>query len=265
MPLLTEVSVEPISGRPRQAGEISTYSSLFRADTQMDTVLDLALESRSKIEKGKPLVVLSVGSSFGAEADSVLGYISRAHMDIGKISLIGVDINSQTVDQAHKARYIASTPRVRTAEGLTDLDLASHLSMFEVTPHPDDSGKFIIDTSDLRAQHAVTFMQGDLVKDDLDLPLADIVLCNNLLFHLKAEDAEKLVDAMARHLAPDGVMSFGANPKQVRMSGNYDETDYPQWRRSMGEKLSKLGIEPVLYDTARKAPFVFKKVGPPRL
>ena len=141
------------------------------------------------------------------------------------------------------------------------LDLPTYLTMFEVTPKPGNrTDKFVVDTSALRAKHDVSFIHGDLVNDSLDIPEADVIFCNNLLFHLNAEDAEQLVESMAKHLAVGGVLSFGANPKQVRMSGNHDGTDYPDWRRRMATKLSEIGIEPILYDTARKAPFVFKRV-----
>ena len=66
------------------------YTALFRGDTQFNTVIDLALESRLDSENVKPLTILSVGSSFGAEADSVLGYLASTYSDVGRVSLIGM-------------------------------------------------------------------------------------------------------------------------------------------------------------------------------
>ncbi|HSX35902.1 MAG TPA: CheR family methyltransferase [Patescibacteria group bacterium] len=118
----------------------------------------------------------------------------------------------------------------------------------------------MVDSSELRAKHDVSFVNADLVNDTLDIPEADVILCNNLLFHFDEASAEQLVEAMVKHLAVGGIMSFGANAKQVRMSGNRDDTDYPEWRRRIAQKLQAQGIEAVLYDTARKAPFVFRRV-----
>ncbi len=166
--------------------------------------------------------------------------------------MIGIDVNPHAIEQARQAKYVARAPR-------SLLDLPGHLTSFQVTP-TETKGEYLIDSSTLRAKHDVSFVEADLTKDEGDIPQADIVLCNNLLFHLDEQSASRLVGAMARHLAVGGVMSFGANAKQLRMSSNRDNTDYPEWRRRIAQELETEGIEPILWDTARKAPFVFQKV-----
>jgi len=245
---IPEVVVSPFTPYPKEAGEIATYSALFRTDTQLDVVLDLGLASYTEADPDRPFTVLSVGASYGAEADSVLVYVEQAAPAIGSITLRGIDTNGKAVKQAKQAKYTAHISEV------------NGLNMFKVDPNPDNTEQLIIDTSDLRSRHNVAFDEADLTKDKLNLPLADVVLCNNVLFHLTPEGAEELVNSMTPYLAVGGIISFGANPAQVRMSGNrHEATNYPQWRRQIANKLSQEGIEPVLHDVRRKAPFAFQR------
>jgi chemotaxis methyl-accepting protein methylase len=257
MQKLHEINVSPAAELTRIPGEIPMHSTMFRADTQMENVLGLALETR-RAEVDEPLTVLSVGTSFGAEADSVLGYYAQNAPDIGRISLTGVDINQRAIEVAKQGRYTAESPRIKGAA--EPIDLVNYLSMFDVAPVPNSDRTYTIDTTGYRAKHDVSFLAADLVKDKLDIAPADVILCNNLLYHLGPDEAEELVRAMAEHLKVGGVMSFGANAGQVSMNGNHSETSYPQWRRDIGDKLAAEGIEPILFDTVRKAPFVFQKV-----
>lgn len=262
MQTFTEVPVWPLLGLgERQAGEIPTYTALFRADARLEPVLDIALQSYREHQDGKPLTVLSVGSSYGAEVDTVLAYATQCAPDLGKISLIGVDINPRAIQQAEYGKYIASQALVRTSEGwVVKLDLAEYLYMFDVVHDPEDVTKYSIDSTGLRSQHDVHFLRADLSRDAVELPQADLILCNNLLFHLSPEKAEQLVWGMTKHLAAGGVMSFGANPRQGLMNSNsYDAADYSAWRIHMAEKLANTGIDPVLYDVRRKVPFVFQR------
>lgn len=256
MQKLHEINVSPAAELTRIPGEIPTHTTMFRADTQMEHVLELALDSR-RSEVDSPLAVLSVGASFGAEADSVLGYYAKSAPDIGKISLLGVDINPRAIELAEQGQYTAESPWIK---GAGPLDLVNYLSMFDVAPVQGSDRTYTIDTTGYRAQHDVSFLAADLVKEKLDIAPADLILCNNLLYHLSPDEAEELVRAMSGHLKVGGVMSFGANAGQVSMNGNKSETSYPQWRRDMGDKLAVEGIEPILFDTAREAPFVFRKV-----
>ena|GEM_PF-4686566 len=50
--------------------------------------------------------------------------------------------------------------------------------------------------------------------------LAHVVMCNNVLFHLHPDTAEKITQNLARRVALYGVLSLGANPAQVKMEAN---------------------------------------------
>jgi len=176
----------------------------------MGDVVDLALSDRA-LGPDNSLEVLSVGSSFGAEADSVLAHITEAAPNIGSISLTGVDINPAMVEAAQRGTYLTTHEhRVRPAPGARReaLDLQAYMPKFDVRPNADDPTLHHIDTNPLRRQHEVTFWHGDL-RDGMQVPEADLILANNLLFHLTSTGAEKLVDSMADRLAPGGVMWFG--------------------------------------------------------
>jgi len=45
-------------------------------------------------------------------------------------------------------------------------------------------------------------------------------MCNNVLFHLHPDTAEKITQNLARRVALYGVLSLGANPAQVKMEAN---------------------------------------------
>lgn len=49
-----EIPVAPVNDAPRQLGELPTHSALYRADTQLSAVLDLALRSREDAEPSGP-------------------------------------------------------------------------------------------------------------------------------------------------------------------------------------------------------------------
>jgi len=253
---IPEISVSPYEGQAHVQGEMPTHSALFRGDTQLPAVL----ATRLSAEAESPLRIASIGASFGAEADSALVYALEMAPRIGRITLTGFDINERTVSQAQRGKYLATVASRRTEHGRVPIDLAPLVPMLDVTPTGEASyGQYVVDTNRMRQQHNVTFAQRDILAEPPTMSPQDIILCNNMLFHLTAEKAEAMLQAMATMLAPGGVLSIGANPKQLRMSGNRDSTDYIGWRHAMAEKLAVQGIGAVLYDKARKAPFVFRR------
>jgi chemotaxis methyl-accepting protein methylase len=251
------VPVEP-AAMPAISGDIPTYTSMFRADTCIQNVLDLGLEAPQE-EADSTFNVLSVGASYGAEADSALAYIAAKAPHIGRIGIHGYDINPTVVELAKQGTYVAAAPSVRGEDGKrVFFDLQKYLPAFAVTPR-EAPHTYDVDTNPLRRQHTVEFRRADLAENNNGVPEAQVILCNNVLFHLSPNRAERLVWGMAERLAVGGVMSFGGNSKQLAMNSNRGGTNYPQWRRRMGEQLSEQGIVPILSDKSRKAPFVFRR------
>ncbi len=167
---------------------------LFRGDAQLEDVIDLGLQAYREGESEHQFSVVSAGSSVGAEAYGVLAYLSAVAPDLGRVSLVGVDILPRLSDAAQAAQYRTTRPFFSDVER----DPADTLPRFgfALEPYRDPiitSGLYSVDASKIRDAHDVEFRVGDLRNPNLEIPEANLILANNLLFHLSPDAAETVV------------------------------------------------------------------------
>jgi chemotaxis methyl-accepting protein methylase len=259
MKSLPALRVEPLVinfDEVAEAGDITPYSALFRPDTRLSDVLGLALE---RTAPDNPFRVISAGCSFGAEIDSILGtvqYNSPRHTTV-----LGVDANPQAVQAAKSGKYqlltgLATYHKTYDEAGI-DFDQTMQRMQFNLQPDQYNTGLHTLDTNELRQQHHVTVLEADLTRGLPTKKLAQVVMCNNVLFHLDPDTAENIANDLAQHVAPNGILSFGANPAQTGMEANQG-IDYLTWLRQMGTKFEEQGLEPALF--AQDVAFAFQRI-----
>jgi chemotaxis methyl-accepting protein methylase len=228
-----------------EAGSIIPYSELFRPDTQLNDALELALEKTDPNERFR---VISAGCSFGAEIDSILGTVQ--YNAPRPMAVLGIDCNPRAVEAAQSGRYqmVASLAMQRRVYREANLGFEQTMDTigFNFNPDPQNPGLHILDTNELRTKHHVRIQEHDLTQILPIKTLAHVVMCNNVLFHLTPDTAEQIVQNLAQHVAPDGILSFGANPAQIRMEANQGMS-YLDWLQQMGTKLEQQGMAPALF------------------
>jgi chemotaxis methyl-accepting protein methylase len=257
---IPQILVMPASGSFHEDEAITMFTSLFRKNADLETVLGIAKGFRQHLPEDAPWNIVSVGASIGAEGDSILWYLTKMCKNLGTVSLTGIDVNPRAVQQANLARHSVNPPMVPSEAGKVPWDLYQ-LEPFKVSQNAEDHGSYVIDTSELRSRHNVRYVLGNLACESIDgIAPADVIFCNNVLYHLKLEEADSIVTSMASSLASNGVMSFGNSQRQVGFSSSQDEHAYIDWRERTGVRLAQEGIEPVLYeDAAQKIPYVFRR------
>lgn len=251
--------VEPLGSfsEVEEAGAVTPYSLLFRQDTHLTEVLGLALEKAGSEELFR---VISAGCSFGAEIDSVLATVQ--YNSPRPIAVLGVDANPKAVEAAQTGEYQLTTS-LETHRGAykrdgINFDEATQHMKFSFAPDEFNPGLHTLHTAELRAQHRVMVKEANLAHGLPTEKLAQVVMCNNVLFHLDSETAGGIADDLARHVAVDGILSFGANPAQTGMEANTG-VDYLTWLQDLGTKLEGQGMEPVLF--SQDVAFAFRRQG----
>jgi chemotaxis methyl-accepting protein methylase len=181
------------------------YTSLFRKGTYLPAVLDLAA---ARAEEPETLSVYSVGCSSGAEADSILA-LHDINNYPGKIALCGFDINPMALEYAERGFHAAELSAEQVDElagaGFDIMELELLGTELEYpTVH-------LVSSKKLRARHDIKFIEHDFRKPYKDKGKADLVLANNLLYHIrKKSHALRMVYNLCELLSDTGVISFGS-------------------------------------------------------
>lgn len=258
MNTLPALHVEPLArsyDEISEAGEVTPYSTLFRSDAQLTEVLGIALEASPPTGLFR---VISAGCSFGAEIDSVLGTIQ--YNSPRPTAVLGVDTNPEAVQAARSGQYQLTTSlatyRRKYREAGIDFDQAMQRMNFTLHPDQHNPGLHTLATTDLRRKHFVQVEEANLTQGLPTQKLAQVVLCNNVLFHLDPETADNITSDLSEHVAPGGVLSLGANPAQTGMESNKG-TDYLTWLQQIGTKLLEQDMEPVLF--SQNVAFAFRR------
>lgn len=261
-----ELRVEPIDKSVRQLeqyGPTSAYSSLFRGDVRIDRVLGLIPDVYRRVNPDH-LTVLSVGCSFGPEIDTILAVASTCLRNLGQISITGLDINPMAIELAKKGQYVShcalDTEFFDRHESLVQLGINVSSELGDENP---DLAYLRLDTNYLRSKHAVDFKNLNIFKADDELPEADVIFCNNVLFHYTAEGAEKIARLLVNHVALGGIISFGDADDIARMKPSSMEPQgayFNEWSRDLATKMCEIGFAPVLFTPVHDVPYAYRRL-----
>jgi chemotaxis protein methyltransferase CheR len=147
-----------------------------------------------------PVRILSVGCATGEEPYSVAILLREsfgAELQRYGAVITGIDIDSQTLAAARAALY--------PEERLKELTPALRTRFFS----PLNNKYQLAD----EIQQLVTFRQGDLASDPL--PVADLILCRNVLIYFERNLQERALHLFAQRLRVGGILVLGKSETLV--------------------------------------------------
>ena len=179
---------------------LTTNESLFFRDgTPFQHLRDVALpQLHGARPAGQKLRIWSAAASSGQEAYSLAMVVSEMPdlMDQRGVEIVGTDIATLPLERARAGIY---TP-FEIQRGLTGAQVARYL-----TRHGD--GWRV--AAKLRAM--VTFREWNLLSSLAPLGTFDIVFCRNVLIYFDPPTKIRVLNAICRQLAPDGLLYLGAS------------------------------------------------------
>jgi chemotaxis methyl-accepting protein methylase len=234
-----EIDVRTPNIRP-----IPVTTRLFRMGANLDAALD---EAYRRQPENKGLRIISAGCSNGAEADTLLSLSSQTNHET-PISLLGLDRDKRMIKAAkvgHYTTYISSDTDQHFYETEEVLKEGGFETRFKRTGKT--SGYFHIDAAPVRLTHDVSFVADDIVK--ASLPEADLVVVNNVMYHLAPDRATQVVHSLAAVVMSRGVLSIGGSgviPYMQPAVLHGQLMSYDAWLHETGNMLSsEYGFTPL--------------------
>lgn len=167
------------------------YTRFFRNLPQLESIRDLVLE----MFPGRPVKVLSIGCSTGAELYSAL-WLIRTAQSTREVQALGVDISEECIQAASRGVYPLRVPEVAVA-GMSETSHERFLTR---------EGKTLVVQDWIK--EGVRWTVGDACSPDLAARFGhhDVILANNFLFQLSPERSEACLRNVARLVAPSGYL-----------------------------------------------------------
>jgi SAM-dependent methyltransferase len=165
------------------------------------------LADRKKL--GETLSVTVLGCRTGAEAYSVAWRIRSARPDL-RLILHAVDASKPAVEFAKRGVYLPATSPFAGTANFERLTAAEMAELF------DRNGDVMTVKSWIREN--IHWRVGDAARwETLDLPgPQDVVVANNLFYHLDASEAERCLRNMARLVKPGGFLFVSGVDLNIR-------------------------------------------------
>jgi chemotaxis protein methyltransferase CheR len=183
------------------AGELTVAETyFFRNADQFRALVEAALPARMEArerERDRSLSLLSAGCASGEEAYSLAIALRERALDPSwGVSITAVDVNPAMLDKARRGRY-------------------SSWALRETPPEIQrrwfrEEGREVLVADEIRA--LVRLEERNLIDDDPELwrPDAyDVVLCRNVIMYFLPDVARRVVERVARALAPGGFLFLG--------------------------------------------------------
>jgi chemotaxis methyl-accepting protein methylase len=177
--------------RTASRSQAHTYTCFYRSPPQLRALVEAVVPFlRTKRVAHRPLTIHVFACSNGAEAYTYASVLHRAFPDLS-FQICASDLHQEMVDQGTSGRY--SKNEVLHSEDITE-------SFIESTFDRDGEG-FVV-KPELRA--LVSFTRANLLAADLQTAFepADIVVAQNVLFHLDPELARQAFANLAQLLKP---------------------------------------------------------------
>jgi chemotaxis protein methyltransferase CheR len=187
---------EEVAALARELTVPETY--FFRNADQLRAFVEIVLPQRVAAQAGERRVrMLSLGCASGEEAYSLA---MLAHDTLSdptfEVSILGVDVNPTIIEKARLGRF--------SAWALRETPEADRQRWFR--RHGTD---FVLDES-LRA--SVRFEERNLTDEDPQFwrpETYEVVFCRNVVMYFAPEQAQALIDRIARVLRPGGYLFLG--------------------------------------------------------
>ena len=166
----------------------------FRSPEQLRVFSEVALPRLTRIDRARPIRILSAGCSTGEEPYTLAMTLRElgplAPVDV---SILGIDINPEALAKARRGRYSSWAMRATPPECVE--------KYFQL-----ERSQFALDEG---VQAMVQFEERSLVVEDDQFwrpHRFDIVFCRNVIMYLSARVVREVIARFARVLAPDGFL-----------------------------------------------------------
>lgn len=248
---------------------VPTETKLFRTECLLSECLEAVYDRAD----GGELSAVSAGCSNGAEADSLLAVHDSSDYD-GGLSVTGYDVNPLAIEKARAGQYfvLADYEKYRLSEeaklALTALGFDCDFDNTHTFDAPVGTADFHkVESGSVREGHEVKFEVRDVSAGQPPATDVNLVLANNMLYHLEPEVATDVVNNLASLLSNNGVLSMGETPKSRYLWTPMGRGRYPgQKKMSLGDWLSEttanleaeFGLQPIQYGRELK-PTIFAK------
>jgi len=177
---------------------MTTNESLFFRDTKPFQHFRTQVLPRLNAARpaGAPLRLWSAAASTGQEAYSLAMILTDCQALLGqrKVEILGTDIAREPLARAREGLY----SQFEVQRGLPVQMLMKHFRK------EADSWRL---SAALRA--AVEFREWNLLADLRPLGTFDVVFCRNVLLYFDQPTKTRVLEAIARQMAPDGVLYLG--------------------------------------------------------
>lgn len=227
------------------------YTLLFRQGVNIPEVLSLSAERHAD----RPVVrFLSAACSVGAETDTVLAVHNTRIAALAReqrVLATGLDTNQNALDMAAAAHH--RVPAYFDEDARVDL-VRTVLEQFGFNyyitrltganfQHNEAGLQFDIDSTSVRQPHEATFRLGSLVTDNLGCK-QDVIMANNIMYHLPSSAATAGAANLASQLAEGGIFSIGGVGKH--MFCGRESHKYADWLEQTGQMLqNRHGLTPI--------------------
>jgi chemotaxis protein methyltransferase CheR len=208
---------------------MTTNESLFFRDSKPFEHVRTQLLPRLHAARppAAPLRIWSAAASTGQEAYSLAMILADLRPLLGarKVEILATDIAREPLNRAREGLY----SQFEVQRGLPVQMLVRHF-------HKEEQNWRISDT--LRT--AVTFREWNLLDDPASLGRFDIVFCRNVLIYFDAPTKARVLGAIARQLAPDGVLYLGGAETVLGITDRL--TPLPEQSGAYGPAAAPLGF-----------------------
>lgn len=189
-----------------------TYTCFVRTPTQLEALAGPVLEYLRGHIRGRPLEILVLACSNGAEAYTLASFLRHSAPDLD-FRITAADLHEEMVARARSGSYTKH-------EALHSLFIRPHF----IARTFDVVGDRYIVKPEIRAR--VSFARANLLDAHLSEKFrpADIVTAQNVLFHLRPDDAREAFSNIVRLLRPTSVLMIDGMdlPLRVELTQKHD-------------------------------------------
>ena len=197
--------------RRSQRSDTHSYTCFHRAPTQLaaltgPVLAHLGLDRVPGGAQGRPLRVLLYACSNGAEAYTWSAWLALQRPDL-EVVIEASDLSPELISRARAGRYTWS-----------ELTQDGEVPAWLVAQTFDREGEDYVVNE--RTRRRVSFSCADIIRDDLRARYgqADVVVAQNVLFHLPPPLARRAFDNVVRTLAPTAALFIEGMDQDLRVS-----------------------------------------------
>ncbi len=188
-------------------------SSFFRDQKPFDQFKQIVLPTLMQARAGtRAIRIWSAACSSGQEAYSLAMMLAEEGSRLAgwRIEIVGTDISTEMVERAKSGLYT----QFEVQRGLPIQLLVKHFKQI--------GDKWQINP---QLRQSVTFKEWNLLQDLGGLGKFDVVFCRNVLIYFDQPTKGKVLDGIARIMAPDGVLYLGGAETVLGITNRFKAVD----------------------------------------